>query len=69
MGWDFLEVMVVIPIPISPNWHVQSVKELRDGTERFRVQSYVLEGFWLCSVGINLKDKLVCGKESLTVTC
>lgn len=41
MGWDFLEVMVVIskvPIPISPNWHVQSVKEIRDGTERLRVQ-------------------------------
>lgn len=41
MGWDYLEVMVVIskvPIPISPNWHVQSVKELRDGTERLRVQ-------------------------------
>lgn len=38
MGWDFLEVMVVTPIPISPNWHVQSVKELRDGTERLREQ-------------------------------
>lgn len=41
VGWDYLEVMVVIskvPIPISPNWHVQSVKDLRDGTERLRVQ-------------------------------